>query len=89
MTALPLGMTQAVRNTVYNTEGLEEHKVAIRRLLPETWTHINNVNFLAFHFQLKLLGVDFRSDTEVAVCLAKFEKEKLLLRDGMLIRRGN
>lgn len=58
----------------------------LRKLMPETWTHIANLNMVQIGFHLKLLGLDWRSQEELASCMAFFERCGLILRDGMLIR---
>ena len=65
------------------------NKANLLELLPETWTHFSNVNKIAMMYRLKLLGLNVCSDRDLASCLARLDVEKLLLRDGLLIRRAN
>jgi hypothetical protein len=64
------------------------HAAEVKALLPETWTHVQNVNLLRIGFELKLLGVDWRSNDELAKCMVYFEKAGLMRRDGVLVRRS-
>ncbi len=76
------------RTTLDNKEWKEKNLPVIKRIFPETWTHTANIDFLKIRFQLKLIGFDYRSDDEVAAILARLEKEKIVLRDGELLRRA-
>lgn len=58
----------------------------IREALPETWTHIDNVNWLRVGFTLKLAGLDWRS---LPGAIVRLQQLGLLQRDGYLIRRSN
>jgi len=80
-------MTPKLNETVGDAEWLDENRKALLNMLPETWTHVANVNFIALRYQLKLIGVDFRSDNELAFCLAALEKASILQRSGILLRR--
>ena len=75
-------------DTIRNSQWLAENREELLQLFPETWTHFTNVNQLALRYKLKLLGVDYRTEPQLAECLAKFEQSRILLRDGMLVRRG-
>jgi hypothetical protein len=65
---------------------MKQNTDKIKKLLPETWTHMRNINMLQIGFQLKVLGVDWRSEEELAKCLAFFERTGLMIRDGMTVR---
>lgn len=78
----------AFADTLCDKIWLNEHAPALRRMLPETWTHIQNINIVALGYQLKLIGIDWRSQQDLAGCLAVLEKAGLLLRDGLLLRRS-
>lgn len=78
-----------IDNTVKNPPWVADHRAALLALLPETWTHVSNLNLSQIGYSLKLLGVDWRSVSELADCFAALEIQKLLLRDGNLVRRAN
>ena len=86
--------TEAVRpenslnNTVRNPDWIAANREKLRELFPETFTHPTNINFLPIRFNLKLLGVDWRTDEQFAQCLAALETANIINRDGVLIRRG-
>ena len=73
-------------DTIGNQAWLEKNETAIKKLLPPTWTHVENINMLQVGYGLKLLGVDWRSDEELARCMAFFVSARLMLRDGWLFR---
>ena len=50
--------------TLGNEAWLKENETKVKNLLPKTYTHINNLNGLKLGFNLKLLGVDWRSESE-------------------------
>lgn len=74
--------------TLGNSAWLSKNKQALLNILPETWTHLSNINGLQIGFQLKLLGVDWRSEEEFGKVMTYLEKIKFIDRDGVLIRRG-
>ena len=60
----------------------------LKNILPETWTHVNNLNGLQLGFSLKLLGVDWRSENVFGKIMLFLERIGLLLREGMTVRRN-
>jgi hypothetical protein len=78
----------SLQSTLGDNVWVVENKDKIKELLPETWTHAQNINGLQLGYGLKLLGIDWRSEDEFAVCMVFLEKVGILLRDGLLIRRG-
>lgn len=75
--------------TLGNDVWMSRHSDEIKNMLPETWTHIANINGLQLGFRMKLLGIDWRSEDEFAKVMMYFEKVGLLRRDGLLVRRSN
>jgi hypothetical protein len=67
---------------------LNRNLQTIRSLFPETWTHVSNVDFLPIQFRCKVLGLNFRSTEDFALFMAFLEKNKIIHRDGLLIRRS-
>lgn len=70
-----------------NPEWVKDNLHKLRALFPETWTHVANLQVLPLMFQMKLLGIDFRSDVEFVEALIAFEALEVIHRDGHLIRR--
>ena len=62
-----------------------EELAIIRGVLPETWTHVSNLNWLKIGFHLKLAGIDWRSLEDG---MAQIERLGLVQRDGWSIRRA-
>lgn len=77
-----------LQDTLGNGEWLKRNEAAIKEILPDTWTHINNLNGLQLGFRLKLIGVDWRSNDEFGKIMVFLEKIGMILRDGMTIRRN-
>ena len=77
-----------LQDTIGNDKWMAENTDKIKKLLPETWTHMHNINGPKLGFGLKLLGIDWRSEDEFGKCLLLFERMGLMLRDGLLVRRA-
>ena len=77
-----------LQNTLGNREWMKKNEDTIKEILPDTWTHINNLNGLQLAFNLKLLGVDWRSQDEFGRIMIYLEKVGLMLRDGVTVRRN-
>lgn len=74
-------MTSALQSTLGNFTWVDQHKEALKALLPLDWTPFNDAFGLPFMYRIKLLGIDYRSDHDVASMLAMFETSGLLLHD--------
>lgn len=77
-----------LNDTLGNEEWLHKNETALKEVLPETWTHMGNVNMPQIGFRLKLLGVDFRTIDQLAEAMASMEQIKLLIREGYTVRRN-
>lgn len=75
-------------NTLGNTEWLKANEDKVKALFPEVWTHQSNLNLLQLGFQMKLLGIDWRSQSDLAGCMAFFERTGFLLREGLTVKRN-
>lgn len=78
-----------LQTTLGNTEWLKNHEDDVKKILPKTWTHVGNLNTLKLGFQLKLLGIDWRSYDEFGKVMIFLEKIGFMLRDGYKIRVNN
>lgn len=67
-------MNHQLEQTLGNETWLRENEAALRRLFPDTWTHVHNLNILRIGFKLKLLGVDWRSVEEMKTILKYLQK---------------
>lgn len=76
------------KDTFDNPDWLNKNCQTLVNVFPETWTNISNLNQVAVGFQLKLIGLDFRSTDDLGAVFAQCEKRKVFLRDGYLIRRN-
>jgi len=82
-------LSPRLRTTLNDPHWLALNGPKLAKLLPETWTHIANLNPLQLDFNLKLLGVDWRTDQEFAETMMSLEQHTILLRSGMLVRRNH
>lgn len=57
------------------------NQAALRQALPDSWTNVQNLDFVRIGYQLKLLNVDWRSYEELARIMAKLEQLHFLIRD--------
>lgn len=76
-----------LEDTLGNQEWMEENSAKVKDLLPETWTHIRNLNVLQIGYNLKLIGIDWRSENEFGKCMVFFERVGLIERDGLLVKQ--
>lgn len=84
----------SLEETLGNNKWMAENKEKILAILPETWTHLSNLHItthlgMQLAFNLKLLGIDWRSPEEYANCMVFFTKSGLLSRDDLLVRRSS
>ena len=77
-----------LKDTLGNEQWLKDNEAAIHELLPDTWTHMNNLNGLQLGFKLKQLGVDWQSENDFGKIMVYLEKIGMMLRDGMTVRRN-
>lgn len=75
-------------DTLGNEDWLKDNEEGIKEMLPETWTHIHNINGLQLGFRMKLLGIDWRSEDEFAKVMVFLQKTGFLLMDGLKVRRN-
>ena len=74
--------------TLGNEAWLKANEQAVKDMLPETWTHVGNLNGLQIGFRMKLLGIDWRSQDEFGRCMVYLERIGFMLRDGMNVKRN-
>ena len=78
----------SLQDTLGSDQWLRDNEDKVKAMLPETWTHIGNLNGLQIGFRMKLLGIDWRSQDEFGRVMVFLERAKFMLRDGMLVRRN-
>jgi len=78
----------SLRETLGSDEWLRANEEKVKALLPETWTHLGNLNGLQIGYRMKLLGIDWRSEDEFGRVMVFMERAKFMLRDGMLVKRN-
>lgn len=78
----------SLMNTLGNEDWLRANEAKVKAMLPETWTHIHNLNGLQLGFRMKLLGIDWRSEDEFGKCMVYLERVGFMLRDGLTVKRN-
>lgn len=73
-------------STLGNEDWMEANADALQRLLPATWTHMANLSLLRIGFELKVLGVDWRTEAELTNIMVFFERSGLMQRENFLVR---
>lgn len=82
-------MTINLNATIGNKEWLKINEAGLKAMLPKTWTHMHNLDALRLGYQLKLIGVDWRSQEEFGKVMVYLEKIGLLLRDGLNVKANH
>lgn len=59
------------------------------KLLPATWTHMANLEGMKMGFQMKLMGIDWRSSDEFGRVMVFFENIGLMQRNNYMQVRCN
>lgn len=67
---------------------VRENEGKIKNLFPETLTHIANINMLKVRYGLKLIGLDYRDESQFTQIMVLLEELKFILREGYSIRRN-
>ncbi len=57
-----------------NTRWLKTNEESLKALFPRTWTHSANINWMQVRFKLKLIGIDYRSEDDIAKILTFFTR---------------
>ena len=75
-------------DTLGDMKWLRANERALKEILPDTWTHISNLNGLSIGFKLKLLGIDWRSEEEFGKVMVYLERIGIMIRDGYTVKRN-
>ena len=82
-------MSTNLSDTLGNLEWCRNNEKELKGLIPSNWTHINNLNGLKIGFQLKLIGVDWRSQDEFGKVMVFLEKVGIMQRQNGFQVRAN
>lgn len=75
--------------TLGNPAWLRENEPKIKALLPDTWTHMENLSGISIGFGLKVLGVEWSSDEEFAKIMIFLERIGIMQRTNGYSVRAN
>lgn len=78
----------SLMDTLGNGQWLKDNEDKVKAMLPETWTHVANLNGLQLGFRMKLLGIDWRSEDEFGRVMAFLERIGIMMRDGLSVKRN-
>ena len=81
------GLGKRLLPTLGNRQWVKEHE--LKAILPDVWTHIENLNGMQLGFKLKLLGIDWRSEEDFGLIMVCLEKMGLMLRQNEYSVRAN
>ncbi len=79
---------ETLDQTLGNPAWMAANANRIKHALPETWTHVSNLNALQLGFQLKVLGIDWRSQDEFGKVMVYLERVGIMKRQGYQVRRA-
>lgn len=82
----------SLKSTIGNEQWMRENESALKKLLPDTWTHMDNLSgqpILKTAFGFKLLGIDWRSAQEFEKVMVYLEKLGILQRQNGYQVRAN
>lgn len=72
----------SLKETLGDINWVRKNEDSLKKLLPETWTHMHNLNGLKIGFGLKLIGVDWRSEDEFGKVMLWLEKTGIMVRQN-------
>lgn len=76
-------------DTLGNIDWLLANEDALKKLLPDTWTHVENLDGPRLAYGLKLLGVDWRSVQEFGRAMVFLERVGIMQRQNGYQVRAN
>ena len=78
-----------MKDTLGNIDWLRANEDAVKKLLPENWTHIENLNGMKLGLGLKLVGIDWRSEDQFGKVMLFLEKIGFMQRQNGYQVRAN
>ncbi len=74
-------MSKLLEKTIGNDEWLKVHETELKALFPADWSHACRVSMLKIGWELKLLGVEWRSEIELINIFVYFGKIGIVEHD--------
>lgn len=74
--------------TLMNEQWLRANEARVRGILPDTWTHLTNLDVVRIGSGFKQIGIYFRTLDEYKVLMVTLVKLNLLLKEGLTFRRN-
>lgn len=69
-------------NTLYNSNWLIDNQDKILQSLPDTWTHIDNLDFVVFGINMSGLNLPWENKSDLERFLSYFELINMLIRQN-------
>ena len=82
------GIMEHLTTTLLDVTWLYENEAKVRELLPDTWTHIDNVDIASIAHGLKSLGVNWQNEEWAAHSVHTLKMLGILQREGHTMRRN-
>lgn len=76
-------MTPSIESTLGNSVWVHENTDKLKQALPQDWSDPTEAFGLPFRYKIKLAGVDYKTDAELACVI------ELLHHSGLLLQQGN
>lgn len=75
-------------NTLYNSDWLIDNQEEILKSLPDTWTHIDNFDYVEFGISMSSIGLPWKDKSDLLNFLGYFEMISMLITQNVYqIRR--
>lgn len=78
----------SLENSLGNENWLKNNEERVKALFPIMWTNIQELNGIKLGSDLRLLGIDWRTDKEFEMIMVFLEKLGFILRDGHKVKRN-
>lgn len=72
--------------TLGNKHWLMHHEQAIKDMFPTEWTHCMQINHFMIGAKLQVLGLDWKSETELIMTITALAADGFVLTDGRLMK---
>jgi hypothetical protein len=85
---LRVNIPDYVYQTIGDFNWMLKNEIQVKKVLPETWTHMHNIDSEKLMLELQLLGVNLHPVNDFIKIMVFFELIGILLRNVMSVRRN-
>ncbi len=79
-------LTAGLISTLGNMDWVRANIHKIQACLPQTWTHMDNIDLIKFGASLKSIGILWTDYNQLSSILILFDRTKIILRENKLIK---